>query len=66
MAVDQTGGQCHPMRMNFYRRVVQIHIFGIADIGNPAIDRDNAITIKDGRFQLARQNLANIGNHKFF
>ena len=66
MAVDQTGGQCHPMRMNLYRRIIQIHILGIANIGNPAIDRDNAITIKDGRFQLARQNLADIGNHKFF
>ena len=66
MAVNQTRGQCHPMRMHLYRRIIQIHILGIPDIGNPAVDRDNAITIKDGRFQLTRQNLANIGNHKFF
>ena len=41
------------MRMNLYRRIIQIHILGIANIGNPAINRNNAITIKDGRFQLA-------------
>ena len=66
MAVDQTRRQGDALRVHDRIRLIGIEILLIPKLSNPAIDGDNAISIRDGSFDLARQQKADIANDQFF
>ncbi len=65
MAVDQTGGKGHVMRVDNRGGPLAIEILFRPPCRNPAVQRDQAIPVENRFFHLARQDHANVADHKF-
>lgn len=66
VAVDETGGKGDAVSINFGCGPFAIEVFRVAPSVDLAINRNHAIAVKNGFFQLSRKDLTDVLDDELF